>query len=57
MSTELLTTKEVAKKLKVNVMTVYRWIKTGKLGGYKIGKEFRVSNKDFSDFLSKSRIK
>ena len=36
---------ELAKHLEVNVMTIYRYIKAGRLGAYKIGKEF---NKPFA---------
>lgn len=57
MSGEFLTTEEVAETLKVNIMTVYRWIKAGKLRAYKIGKEFRIGKKEFSEFLNKSRTK
>lgn len=54
---KFLTSENVAQTLKVNIMTIYRYIKSGKLRAYKIGKEFRITEKDFSDFLSKSRIK
>ena len=38
---------ELANKLQVNVMTIYRYIKAGKLKAYKIGKEFRIDKKKF----------
>ena len=43
---------ELAEKLDVNIMTLYRYIKAGKLKAYKIGKEFRVDKKEFERFLS-----
>lgn len=45
---------ELARKLKVNVMTIYRYIKAGKLTAYKIGKEFRITEDNFQIFLNNS---
>ena len=42
---------ELADKLQVNVMTIYRYIKAKKLKAYKIGKEFRIDNAEFERFL------
>jgi len=42
---------ELADILQVNVMTIYRYIKAGKLRAYKIGKEYRIDKKTFEDFL------
>lgn len=52
---EFYTAKELAEKLRVNIMTIYRYIKAGKLKAHKIGKEFRISNKEFKKFLDKSK--
>ena len=41
------TAKELAEKLSLNVMTIYRYIEAGKLKAYKIGKEFRIEEADF----------
>ena len=41
---------ELAEKLRVNVMTIYRYIKAGRLEAYKIGKEFRIDKKEFNKF-------
>lgn len=51
------TSEDLAEVLKVNVMTVYRYIKVGKLKAYKIGKEFRVDKNEFQFFLEKARTK
>ena len=48
---------DLAKKLKVNIMTIYRYIKAGKLKAYKIGKEFRIGKVEFEKFLYKARTK
>lgn len=52
---EFYTAQELADKLRVNVMTIYRYIKAGKLRTYKIGKEFRIDAKEFKKFLDKSK--
>jgi len=45
------------KKLRVNIMTIYRYIKASKLKPYKIGKEFRITKKEFNNFLNKAKNK
>lgn len=40
--TDFYTAKEIADKLGFNVMTIYRYIKSGKLLAHKTGKEFRI---------------
>lgn len=47
------TAQELADKLQVNIMTIYRYIKAKKLTAYKIGKEFRIGKAEFSNFLKK----
>jgi len=47
------TSEELAENLKVNVMTIYRYIKSGKIKAYKFGKEFRVEHTEFESFLKK----
>jgi len=54
---EFYTAKEIADKLKLNVMTIYRYIKSGKLKAYKLGKEFRIEKQEFDDFLNNVKIK
>lgn len=53
MEKEFYTAKELANKLRVNIMTIYRYIKAKRLSAYKIGKEFRIDKKEFNEFLSK----
>jgi putative molybdopterin biosynthesis protein len=52
---EFYTAEELADKLRVNVMTIYRYIKAGKLEAYKIGKEFRIAEKDYEKFIRASK--
>ena len=48
---------ELAKKLRVCNMTIYRYIKAGKIKAYKIGKEFRIEEQEFNNFLDKVKTK
>lgn len=52
-----LTAEELAKKLDVNIMTIYRYIKAGRLKAYKIGKEFRIDKTEFDVFMDKVSTK
>lgn len=57
MKDQFYTAQEVANLLKVNIMTIYRYIKSGKLKAYKIGKEFRIDKKTLNSFLKVSIYK
>ncbi len=46
---------ELAEKLRVNRMTIYRYIKAGKLEAYKTGKEFRIARIEFNRFMKASK--
>ncbi len=48
---------ELADKLSVNVMTIYRYIKAKRLKAYKIGKEFRIDKLEFDRFLNSVKTK
>ena len=52
---EFYTAKELADRLRVNIMTIYRYIDAGKLKAYKFGKEFRIDKKEFDSFLNKAK--
>lgn len=55
---EFYTAHDLARKLAVNVMTIYRHINKYKtLKAYKMGKEFRIDKKEFVRFLEKSKVK
>lgn len=53
--TEYYTAKELAEKLSLNVMTIYRYIDAGKLKAYKISKEFRIEKSEFERFMNKAK--
>lgn len=48
---------DLAKMLEVNIMTIYRYIKAGRLKAYKIGREFRIDKVEFNHFLEKTCTK
>jgi histidinol-phosphate aminotransferase len=51
MDKQYYTTEEISRILQVNIMTVYRWIKGGKLKSHQIGRQFRIKKEDFSKFM------
>jgi len=54
---EFYTAQDLAEKLGVNIMTIYRYITAGKLKAYKLGKEFRIDKVEFDAFLKRARTK
>jgi excisionase family DNA binding protein len=54
---ELLSLQEAADRLGVSVYTVRRWIKDGKLRAFKPGKEYRVREPDFEEFLRTREVR
>ncbi len=47
----LLTPDQVAERLQLQERTVTRWLRTGYLRGFKLGKEWRVSSEDLRSFI------
>lgn len=45
------TLEEIAQKLRVSYMTMYRWVKDGKLKAVKAGKQYRVKQSELDKFL------
>lgn len=43
---------ELAEKLRVNKMTIYRWIKAKKLTASKLGKHYRITKAEFDKFIN-----
>lgn len=54
---KIYTIKEIAELLKVNKMTIYRYIKAGRLPAIYLGKEYRVLESDLIAFLHKHRTR
>lgn len=44
---------EIAQILQVSYMTVYRWVRAGKLKAYQVEKQYRVNSKDLSVFIER----
>lgn len=53
---EWLIVAEVAKKLSVSKMTVYRMITVGEFPAYQFGRAFRIKPEDLEAYINKSLI-
>jgi excisionase family DNA binding protein len=53
---DVFTVEQVADYLQLNKMTVYKYIREGKLPASRIGKSYRVRNSDLAVFLEVSRV-
>lgn len=51
------TVNEIAEKLKLEVTTIRKYIREGKLTAYKFGREFRVGEEELNEFLEKNKQK
>jgi excisionase family DNA binding protein len=51
---KFLTVAEVASVMRVSKMTVYRLVHSGELPAVRVGRSFRVSEKDVNDYLKSS---
>ena len=49
---EYLTVERIARELDVSEETVLRWIRKRQLKAYKLGRDYRVKNEDYQEFLS-----
>jgi putative resolvase len=57
MKKEFYKAEDLAKLLEVNIMTIYRYIKAGRLKAYKIGRDFRIEKVEFKRFLESVKTK
>ena len=53
----LLTVAEVAEVLRVSNMTVYRLIKAGELPALRVGKNYRIRERDLEDYLATGSVR
>jgi putative molybdopterin biosynthesis protein len=51
MESNFYTVEEVSKKLKITKLSIYRYIKSGKLKAYRIGKNIRISEENLNKFI------
>lgn len=49
----LYTTKQVAERLKITSMSVTRFIKSGKLQGFRVGNQWRITQKALLEFIER----
>lgn len=56
-SDKFYTPEELATALKLNIMTIYRYIKAKKLKAYKLCRGFRIDKTEFDKFLEKAKVK
>lgn len=47
------TVEDVAAKMKCSVRTVYSLLRAGELRGFRVGREWRVTNKQLSEFMDR----
>ena len=53
----LLTPEQVAQILQVHVLTVYTYIRRGKLDAIRLSRNYRITPKDLTRFIESNRIK
>ena len=53
----LLTPEQVAGILQVHVLTIYSYIRRGKLDAIRLGRSYRITSKDLTHFIEPNRIK
>jgi len=57
MTTKFYTPQEISEMLRVNIMTIYRYIRAGKITAHKIGKDYRIDEKEYEEFLKSIKTK
>lgn len=57
MKEKLLSVNDIIETLKVSKLTIYRYIKSGKLPAYKVGRDYRIKENDFKKLLESKRTK
>jgi len=53
----LLTPQQVAGILQVHVLTIYSYIRQGKLDAIRLGRSYRIIPRDLTRFIESNRIK
>ena len=57
MHEKLLTPEQVAERLQVTELTVYGWLRRGRLPALKLGRLWRIRQDDLEAFLENARAK
>jgi excisionase family DNA binding protein len=55
-SNNLLTPEQVAGILQVHILTIYSYIRQGKLGAIRLGRSYRITQQDLEQFIESNRI-
>lgn len=53
---QIYTTEQVAKLLQIHPLTILKYIKQGKLKAIKLGRIYRIREKDFQNFLDQETL-
>lgn len=51
----LLTVEEVASNLKISPKIIRKWLRDGMLSGIKLGRVWRIDEKDLEEFIQRSK--
>lgn len=51
------TVKEIARLLRLNSLTIYEYIRSGRLSAIRFGRNYRVAKSDLSHFIDKQKVK
>lgn len=54
---KLLTAEQVAEHLQIQLQSIYKWLRNGYLPGIKIGRRWRIREKDLKEFFEKAEAK
>ena len=54
---QLMTPEQVSEILQVHILTVYEYIRTGRLNAVRLGRNYRILPEDLNLFLETNRVK
>lgn len=55
--TKFIKPRDIAKLLKLNIITIYVYIREGKLRAVKFGRNYRIEEKDLEKFIKQNIVK
>lgn len=53
----LLTPEQVAEILQINILTVYSYIRKGKLSAIRLGRSYRIAPEDLNNLIEVNRVR
>lgn len=57
MTKPLLKAKEVAELLQLNILTVYEYVRDGRLKAIRFGRSYRIEEKESEKFIKEHKVK